>query len=257
MKTFRVLRTFLIITAFVYFISAEEGNTEDEIRNEGEEFGEYIWQKRLAAFIIFTILVFLSILFELGREKIEETTSEELKPVVEQLFQGNLVTTKTPIGKLILRKNSIELTVLGFLSFLTFLLVQFGSSANNPVSEAIFHEEELLSELIEFIHMGLFVVIIVYIFEVILLIRLGEFEKKKWANKENLVINHKERVLFNYEKALQKKGRGQDKCIWKILPFLNPTGYAEENMNYMAIRNEFISPRDKTQSKLPSDFRFK
>lgn len=103
--------------------------------------------------------------------------------------------------------------------------------------------------------MGLFVVIIIYIFEVILLIRLGEFEKRKWREKEQLATKETERIIFNYEKAMQK-GKGQDKCIWKILPFLNPTGYTEENMNYLAIRKEFITPRDPTHTKLPSDFRF-
>lgn len=77
-----------ILFTLLGVVLAEE---ETEIRGEGEDYGEYIWQKRLSALVIFTIIVFLSILFEIGREKIEETTSEEFKPVAEQLFQGSII----------------------------------------------------------------------------------------------------------------------------------------------------------------------
>ena len=121
----------------------------------------------------------------------------------------------------------------------------------------IFDEEEELPELIEYIHMALFLIMIVFIIEVLLLIRLGEHEKKRWYAAEQLTVHHQERLLFNYEQALRTKGTGQDKFIWKLLPFLNPTTRKEENMNYYAVREEFISPRDPTAPKLPKDFSFK
>ena len=110
--------------------------------------------------------------------------------------------------------------------------------------------------MIEYIHMGLFLVLIIFIIEVVLLIRLGEREKKRWEEGEILATKHQERLVTNYQKAMGRRG-GQDKCIWKLLPFLNPTQHHEENMNYFAIRKEFISPRDATKPRLPQDFNFK
>ena len=52
---------------------------------------EFYVQTRSAALIVATLLILLSICFEFGKEKIEEKTSEELKPVVDHLFQGFIV----------------------------------------------------------------------------------------------------------------------------------------------------------------------
>lgn len=154
-------------------------------------------------------------------------------------------------------KYNTELTVLGFLSLLTFLLVQIGSAAGSPLSVQIFgeSEEELLAELIEYVHMGLFAILVVFIVEVLLLIQLGEREKKRWEDGEILATEHQQRLFSNYLQG--RRIGGQDRFIWRIFPFLNPTTHYEEMMNYYAIRSEFIAPRDTTQSRLPKDFAFK
>lgn len=149
------------------------------------------------------------------------------------------------------------MTVLGFLSLLTFLLVQIGTAANSPISTKIFgeSESELLAELIEYVHMGLFAILVLFIVEVLLLIQLGEREKKRWAEGETLSTKHQQRLITNYAN-IDKHG-GQDRFIWRLLPFLNPSTHYEEMMNYYAIRSEFISPRDTTQNRLPQDFEFR
>ena len=76
----------LILLNAVFGAVLEEPEGEGE--GEGEE--DFGWQKRTSALTIATLLIVLSILFELAKDKIEETTSEDLKPVVDHLFQGNL-----------------------------------------------------------------------------------------------------------------------------------------------------------------------
>ena len=57
----------------------------------GEETSEDVaFQKRTAALVVATVLISLSICFEFAKEKIEHSASEEMKPVVHHLFQGQL-----------------------------------------------------------------------------------------------------------------------------------------------------------------------
>jgi hypothetical protein len=130
--------------------------------------------------------------------------------------------------------------VLGFLSLLTFLFVQVGAQTGNPISVRIFGESEgeLLPEQIEWIHMTIFAILVIFIIQVILLIRLGEREKCRWIKAEETAKFHRD-------------GR---RYLWKILPFLNPASRMEDDFNYFSIRREFINPRDPTHSSLPPDF---
>jgi uncharacterized membrane protein len=59
-----------------------------------------------AIFVTLTVLIALSVLFETIREKIQHMATETTKPIVDNLWQ--------------------ELTVLGFLSLLSFLAVKSG-----------------------------------------------------------------------------------------------------------------------------------
>lgn len=87
------LYIFAIILQLAFGKLFEEGEEEGGEEEEGPA-AEFFWQTRTSAFIIATLLIILSICFEFGKEKIEETTSEELKPVVDHLFQGCLAMTK-------------------------------------------------------------------------------------------------------------------------------------------------------------------
>ena len=80
-----------LIAVLLHFVVGEEGTGDEGGEEGGEEENiveEYPWQSRTSALTVATLLIILSIIFELAKDKIEETTSEELKPVVDHLFQG-------------------------------------------------------------------------------------------------------------------------------------------------------------------------
>lgn len=94
-----------------------DSEEEEEYYYVEDEYLESI-EIRTSILVIATTLIILSILFEVGKEKVEETTGEEMEPIIEHLWQ--------------------EMTVLGFLSVLTFLVTYVGLL--DPISCAIFDE---------------------------------------------------------------------------------------------------------------------
>ena len=122
----------------------------------------------------------------------------------------------------------------------------------------IFDEPDALPELIEWIHMMLFGVMVVFIIQVILLVRLGNREAHDWKQMENLThgqgIQHVMDEYFN--PSIKGKIGGQDKLVWKLFPFCNPRRKVEVKINYFGIRSEFVSPRDG-HGKLAKDFDFR
>jgi len=207
----------------------EEGEGGEGEENEAlAPLSQESIQFRTAALVIVTLLIVLSILFEFGKDKVEETTSEEMEPIVEHLWQ--------------------ELTVLGFLSVLTFLLTKFSSYLDYPIG-AFFRpdETEWIAELLESIHMLLFAVMVVFIIEVLLLVRLGEREKRKWRKYQHLSVHDPQKVV-----AMRQEYKHHERAsIWCAM-----CGVTDEErlVNYATIRQEFISPRDKSAQRLKNDF---
>ena len=109
-------------------------NIADEVSNDvqeegGEEEGEWELQDFSAIVIIVLALIFLTILFEVAKEHLEESVSEDFEVILEKFFG--------------------ELTVLGFLAMVTFLISRTGTIQR--ISEHVFGKEEELVEYIEYV----------------------------------------------------------------------------------------------------------
>ena len=111
-----------------------------------------------AVFGIVSLLIVATIGFEVIEEKFVHHASKNMKPFVSALFA--------------------ELTVLGFLSLIVFVIGQAGVITD--ISLNIFQEEEELQELIEKVHYLLFAVMVLFMMEALLLFKMGNYTVTVW-----------------------------------------------------------------------------
>ena len=139
-----------------------EGGTEEE-EEEEEELEVPGVTVALCVMSIITVIVGLTILFEIGKDKLLESANEHVKPIVRQMFQ--------------------ELTVLGFLSLFVFLLATTKTLEN--ISSAVFGASEegqdYLGELVEITYYIIFLIMGLNIFQVFMLINIGNDAHKRWG----------------------------------------------------------------------------
>lgn len=105
----------------------EDGEGEDGEDGEAEFEEEFELVDLRVVISIIVLLIVLTVAFEVGKETIEESVPEDYGVILEKFFG--------------------ELTILGFLSMVTFLVSQFGVMAQ--VSELVYGEEEELQEKFE------------------------------------------------------------------------------------------------------------
>ena len=86
--------------------------------------------------VIATVLVAFGIVFDLGKEALFESTGRNVKPVLNSLFG--------------------ELTLLGFIGLVMFLVER--TKSLNGFSEHLFGEGDTLDDLVETVHMALFLI---------------------------------------------------------------------------------------------------
>ena len=100
----------------------EEEEKDDEEGEEGEEDEDGISSVKwgLTIFLIFTFLVLVTVGFERGQEVMLKASTQQMRPVVKQMFS--------------------ELTILGFLSITTLILSQSGTL--EAISEEVFGGSE-------------------------------------------------------------------------------------------------------------------
>eukprot|EP01091_Cochliopodium_minus_P009912 TRINITY_DN2542_c4_g1_i1.p1 TRINITY_DN2542_c4_g1~~TRINITY_DN2542_c4_g1_i1.p1 ORF type:complete len:697 (-),score=158.74 TRINITY_DN2542_c4_g1_i1:58-2148(-) len=210
---------FLLFIIFAYAKESGENSWSESIR------------ERTTSFVVVTILILISILFEYCKDKLEEKVSSELFPIVKALYG--------------------ELMIGGFLSLLTFALVQTGLLTK--LSEDLFKESEFIPELVEKIHILLFLVFVVYLIEILFLLYLGMRIQKRWRTFEkNCKKPHK--IVDKYLDVLKLKKNGK-------VNFLHPRNYLnyywhERAMKYLVLRHLFVNHKSITEQKLPSDFDF-
>lgn len=122
-----------------------EHDTSDEHEDEDEDEDEdepNITPVNLSVTLlgILTFLIAVTVIFEEAKERIVHSASDRMRPVVDTLFS--------------------EMTVLGFLSLVTFSVSKLGVLPS--LSTSIFgdgkHNEEYLEELLEMVHYALFLV---------------------------------------------------------------------------------------------------
>mmetsp|Transcript_56518 Transcript_56518/g.128157 ORF Transcript_56518/g.128157 Transcript_56518/m.128157 type:complete len:755 (+) Transcript_56518:129-2393(+) len=135
-----------------------------EEEEETEEIPVLTWASSI--FFIILALVVLTIAFDLGQDFVLESAIKQMRPVVRQLFA--------------------EMTILGFLSICTFIATNSGLLED--LSEIVMGDEESLIELIEKIHYTLFMVMVIFIAEVLGLLSLGNSLVKKWKQLNEVSI---------------------------------------------------------------------
>mmetsp|Transcript_5509 Transcript_5509/g.7576 ORF Transcript_5509/g.7576 Transcript_5509/m.7576 type:complete len:807 (-) Transcript_5509:445-2865(-) len=151
---------------------AESGIEESEHSSESEleEMTPLIkFRVATSIFLIITILLILSSFFEFLKDMVGDMTPEKMRDVMDVLFS--------------------EMTVLGFLSLVTFCISKAGTL--ETVSELVFGQlddgEDFLEELLESIHYDLFLVMVLFIIQTLAMIRLGAVSEKEWGSMEELI----------------------------------------------------------------------
>ncbi|KAH8050365.1 hypothetical protein JL720_15396 [Aureococcus anophagefferens] len=116
---------------------------------------------------IATGIIVFSLGFEFGKERLYDNTSETMKPIITALFS--------------------ELTTLGFIGLMLFVVFQLEWIGD--LSENLFEDEEALDGLSETAHMVLFLVMVLFLAQVVGLVVLGENIQAQWHTWE-LVCCH-------------------------------------------------------------------
>mmetsp|Transcript_6674 Transcript_6674/g.10943 ORF Transcript_6674/g.10943 Transcript_6674/m.10943 type:complete len:629 (-) Transcript_6674:29-1915(-) len=184
-----------------------------------------------AVFGIVSLLIVATIGFEMVEEKFVHHASKNMKPFVSALFA--------------------ELTVLGFLSLIVFVVGQAG--VISEISEQMFHEEEELQELIEKVHYLLFSVMVLFMIEALLLFKVGNYTVSVWRrfNRDcqdaDAITSWRQRYLYETPSV----------CYWPRELVSEPDRF----FSFYSMRNEFIKARQplapfssSPDGKLPDTF---
>lgn len=194
-----------------------------EEHGESEEEGEtFVSVTAVAATIL--VLIFFTIFFEVSKEHIEEGATRDMKPMVKSLFG--------------------EMTVLGFLSVVTFCVTKMGFFT--ALSIRIFgeDEEEGLLEIFESVHFCLFFVMIFFLAQVIVAMKHALRHEKKWLQMD---------AQCQDTEHLAKLRAGDSS---------NHDFETKELLIFASLRNEFIKDRSieppflPADEKVPDDFNF-
>ena len=185
----------------------------------------------ISIMIIITILIGMTCLFELSKDYLLDSASELMKPIVLQMFS--------------------EMTVLGFLSLVVFLLEE--SNALTTASDLVFGkspdaEDEIL-ELTEKTHYMIFLVMAVTIFQVVMLINIGNAAQSRYG-EFNEMSQDEEEVKKLTKELIGMKEKTVIGASWEYLT--NPVEtytfqcrreYLEEFMTFYSLRKEFLLQR--------------
>jgi calmodulin len=142
-------------------LTLSEGSDDEEHEEEEEE--EVDWMSESTS--VYSIIVFLivvTIMFEKTKDIVEERATKDMLPIIESLFG--------------------EMTILGFLSVITFICTKVGIL--EMLSVNIFGEgeetKEKLTEIFETVHYCLFAIMIFFVIQVIVLVKLGTESEAQW-----------------------------------------------------------------------------
>jgi len=200
--------------------------------------------------IIF-ILIFLTIGFEIGKEYIDETVDRHFMPMIDSMFR--------------------EVTILGFLSIITFVVTQF--SVVTQLSILIFGEPYDLLEIFEFVHYTLFFIVILFISQVLVSAQEAMGTETMWLDMDRaarsgkymrLIIDRQRKGDCNYRDG--KKEICEDALLGKskfTLYNRKTTCALEDQLLFYCLREEFIKDRcAKTfhptpkEKRVPEEFNF-
>jgi len=189
--------------------------------------GSKIELRNLWAFLgIITFLLFFTVLFEFAKEHVQEAVDGTAnEPIVTAIFS--------------------ELTVLGFLALVTFLLGKFGL---DHISLMVYGHKDVaedkakLGEILEQIHMVIFLVMVIFVFEALGMLYFAQSNAKRWQREESTVLKRAKRR--EHVAAFKKmKDENMPTCFELAT---NCSSRAREyhelqaKVQFMLIRQEFI-----------------
>ena len=193
---------------------------EEEEEEEEEDFS----RKDLTTVVsIVLVLILLTVLFEFSKEHLEESVNDDMDIILEKLFG--------------------ELTVLGFLSIITFCVTQTGLI--KIMSEKIYEDEEELLEFFEYVHYTIFFIMISFVFQVIVLLREASETEKQWLEMDKACRGHQTDWAPTADEI--KATAEVDKTYWytRFFPLLRNKEQetVKDRVLYQTLRNEFILDR--------------
>jgi len=146
----------------------EETEAVGQVYEEEEEEENPVLEYTIVVGIVL-FLILLTILFEYSKEYLEESSSRNMKPIVESLFG--------------------ELTVLGFLSIFTFVVTKAGFFMR--LGEHLFGPErhEELLEVFESVHYTIFFIMVFFVIQVLILVNEANQTAEEWLEWERAVRN--------------------------------------------------------------------
>ena len=239
----KLVRSLFILGASLNAGCAEDAEADDEAGGEEEEkeyTSNFVWGSTI--FGIFTFLVLVTVVFERGQEFLLDASTPKMRPVVKQMFA--------------------EMTILGFLSIATIIISAGGTL--EKLSEVIFDEGETLVELLETVHYILFLVMVVFIVEVMLLVVLGNGLSVKWHAMNEWVCDMEE-LASSSSGAVGHAALKVDEAGFvigdknKVLPFK-----LHDGLRFWAMRREFLLDRnalpphvpEKKEKRVPDNFAY-
>lgn len=182
-------------------------------------------QSYTAVYIFGSIIVAISILFDLFKEKVEETISREFKPMLDALFQ--------------------ELTLLGFVG-LVFFVINKVDIWHDFVEES--HVMEV-SELFETVHMVIFLNMVVFLCAVVLLAISGSVRSKSWHQYEMMATDGQ--TMHRVFSDLDENEVGL--CSRLTAVICQQTQHRMKVIRYALLRDRFIHGQNGRTSVTPPD----
>jgi len=162
-------------------------------------------------YIIITCIIVATVIFEHAKEHLLHKSTKYMRPVLEQLFS--------------------EIAILGFISILTLIIDEYGGL--DQLSEKLYanhaHGEYVLSHAIHEVHYFIFGVMVIFVCEVIYLMRFGVSSNKDWKKYNEEVQKP------DWEEEYDNK---MPKYRWFL--FLNE---AYRAYSFHSLRKEFIEGR--------------
>jgi len=220
--------------------------------NEGGEGGEgetaiTKWSKipaknlwALAAVV--TFLIAFTLIFEHGKEHVvEEVKGTPNEPLIMSIFS--------------------ELTVLGFLALVCFLVSKMGI---HHLSLIVFghadveEDKQKLSEMIEGIHMVIFLVMILFVMEALGMMYVTSWDAKRWEKMEetSITLGDRKKLIEEWVDLNDNHYPGDWEKYFGVTAKAKAYIEKRNHVRFMLMRQEFINDEMNDHNKLARDFNF-
>ena len=258
------LRVFLVVVVVcgVGVVGEEVCSVGQEVRGEGLSEAEHSDLQQKTVLVVVSVLIALTIVFELVKDKLEELAEGPMEPLMDSMWK--------------------ELTVLGFIGLVSFIASKSG--ALSGLSCSLYGESETVAEDVESVHMLLFLVMVLFLVQVVLLVLLGKRVQSNWdaleaESRNPLSILDRMFPSFSAETSRPAPpGRSSSPSSSRHSPLLAPVSSAEDELDedeprcsltllnlrktgrreayeYLLLRELFVRPWD-APADLPEDFDF-